>query len=81
MQQVEIRVKGRIDPHWSEWLEGLQISHANQDITILTGTITDQTTLYGLISKLRDLGLALIYLQCVEAKVSKNQQSQRFSGC
>ena len=68
MQQIEIRVKGRIDPHWSEWLEGLHISHANQDMSILTGPIKDQTTLYGLISKLRDLGLALVYLRCKEDK-------------
>jgi len=66
MQQVEIRVKGRIDSHWSEWLEGLQINHADQDISILTGPIIDQTTLYGLITKLRDLGLVLVYLRCEE---------------
>lgn len=61
-------MKGRIDPHWSEWLEGLQISHVNQDISILTGTINDQTILHGLISKLRNLGLALVYLRCEEDK-------------
>ena len=60
MQHVEIRVKGRIDKRWSEWLEGLRIVHADQDETVLTGTVLDQSALYGLIAKLRDLGLPLL---------------------
>ena len=60
MQQVEIRVKGRIDERWSEWLDGLQIRHTAQDETVLAGTILDLSVLYGLMSKLRDLGLSLV---------------------
>jgi hypothetical protein len=59
MQQVEIRVKGQIDPRWSEWLEGLTVRHVDPDGTVLTGPILDQAALYGLIAKLRDLGLPL----------------------
>jgi hypothetical protein len=59
MQQVEIRVKGQIDERWSEWLDGLTIRHAEPDETVLTGPIQDQAALYGLIAKLRDLGLPL----------------------
>lgn len=60
MPQVEIRVQGRIDEQWSEWLDGLTITHTNQDETVLTGFIVDQAALYGLLSKLRDLGLPLV---------------------
>ena len=66
MQQVEIRVKGRIDERWSAWLDGLTIRHTAQDETVLTGAILDQAELYGLISKLRDLGLSLSLVRCVE---------------
>jgi len=59
MQQVEIRVKGRLDARWSEWLEGLGIRHTAQGETVLTGPLLDQAALYGLMSKLRDLGLTL----------------------
>ncbi len=65
MQQVEIRVKGRIDERWSEWLDGLAITHTEQDETVLAGPILDQAALYGLMSKLRDLGLALLSVNCV----------------
>lgn len=59
MQQIEIVVKGHLDPHWSEWLEGMTITHTT-DETILCGTVADQSALYGLLSRLRDLGLTLI---------------------
>ena len=66
MQQVEIRVKGRIDERWSDWLDGLTIRHTAQDESVLAGPILDQAALYGLMSKLRDLGLSLLSLHCVE---------------
>ena len=65
-QQVEIRVKGRIDEHWSEWFDGLAITHSDQDETVLTGPIPDQAALYGLIAKIRNLGLWLRSVSCVE---------------
>lgn len=65
MQQVEIRVKGRIDERWSEWLDGLTVCHTTGGETVLAGRILDQAALYGLISKLRDLGLSLLSVNCV----------------
>ena len=60
MQQVEIRVKGQIDQHWSEWFEGLAITHTEEGETVLTGTVVDEAAMYGLLSKLRDFGLQLL---------------------
>jgi hypothetical protein len=60
MQQVDIRVEGHLDSQWSEWLEGFTITHTEQDETLLAGTVADQAALYGLIAKLRDLGVKLL---------------------
>jgi hypothetical protein len=60
MQQVEIRVSGQIDERWSEWLEGLTITHTEEGETLLAGPVLDQSALYGLIARLRDLGLPLL---------------------
>jgi hypothetical protein len=60
MQSVEIRIKGHLDENWSEWLDGFTLIHTEQDETILTGMIQDQAALYGLMAKLRDLGVRLI---------------------
>ena len=66
MQQIEIRVKGRIDKRWSEWLDDLTITHTDQGKTVLAGPILDQAALYGLIAKLRDLGLPLLAVNAVK---------------
>ena len=72
MLQIEIRVEECIDERWSEWLDGLAITHtASGSIraggeTTLTGPIADQAALYGLIGKLRDLGLSLVSIHRVE---------------
>jgi len=68
MQQVEIRIKGHIDKRWSEWLEDLTITHTDQYETVLTGSIADQSALYGLVAKLRDLGLPLSSVSAWEKK-------------
>ena len=60
MQQIEIRVKGQIDQHWSDWFGGLIITHTKLGESVLTGTIRDQVALRGLLSSIADLGLELI---------------------
>ncbi len=60
MQRVEIRAKGHLDKDWTSWLEGFTFTYTAQDETLLTGTVKDQAALYGLIAKLRDLGIQLV---------------------
>ena len=62
-----ITVKGHVDLNWSDWFDGLTISHdAERNETILAGTIRDQAALLGVISKVRDLGLALVSLNRID---------------
>lgn len=68
MHVVEIRIKGRIDQQWSEWFEDLTITHTEQGETLLTGEVADQAALYGLLAKLRDLGLALLSVKHVASE-------------
>lgn len=56
----EIIVKGRLDTDWSRWLEGLTVTHDDRGETILSGPIRDQAALYGILAKMRDMGLFLI---------------------
>ena len=66
MQDVEIIIKGQIDPLWSEWLGGLEIAHIGQDQSQLSGSIADQAILYGILTKLRDLDLNLVSVELTE---------------
>ena len=65
MRQVEIRIEGHLDESWAEWLEGFTFSHSEQGETVLTGSVKDQAALYGLIAKLRDLGVKLVSINSV----------------
>jgi hypothetical protein len=58
-----IRVDGHLDAHWSEWLEGMTLTHEEGGVTRLEGPVRDQAALYGLLNKLRDLRLALVTVQ------------------
>ena len=66
MQHIEIRVKGWIKQQWSEWFGGLTINHSDPAETVLTGLVPDQAALYGIIARLRDLGLQLISVSSEE---------------
>jgi hypothetical protein len=66
MIRIEIRVQGRIDENWSNWFDDLAITHTGGDETILTGFIADQAMLYGILTRLRNLGLPLLSVNHVE---------------
>jgi hypothetical protein len=59
-EHYAIRIKGHLDPCWSEWFEGLAVTHTESGETILSGPVADQATLHGLLAKVRDLNLSLI---------------------
>ncbi len=57
--RYEIRVQGILDERWTAWFEGLQIG-GDHSQTVISGPVTDQAALHGLLNKVRDLGLVLI---------------------
>ncbi len=58
--RYEIRVRGRLDARWTARFDGLSMRHEPDGTTVLSGLVTDQAALHGLISWVRDLGLPLI---------------------
>ncbi len=56
----QIKVKGHLSSSWSDWFDGLVITNTEQGETLLHGPIVDQAALYGVLIKVRDLGLTLI---------------------
>ncbi len=76
MLQVEIHFKGQMNEKWSGWFGGLSISHRD-DETILTGLVVDQAALYGILSRLRDLGLQLTSVSSEEVEKETDERSLR----
>jgi hypothetical protein len=56
----QIRIKGHLGPQWTDWFGGLTITLEEGGETLLTCPVVDQAALYGLLRKVRDLGLPLI---------------------
>ncbi len=59
-QQYEIRFRGHLGGIAREWFDGFSLRAEPDEVTVLWGRIIDQATLYGLLSRLRDLNLQLI---------------------
>lgn len=56
----QIRVQGILDAGWSDWFDRLTIIPQVNGETLLTGVVVDQSALYGLLNKMRDIGLTLL---------------------
>lgn len=64
----EIRLKGYLDARWAESFEHMSFTHTSDGTTILSGPVVDQAALYGLLRKVRDLGLPLLAVNLVDLK-------------
>lgn len=67
----ELRVSGRISTHAATWFEGMTLTvdeTTTPPQTIIRSHLVDQAALYGLISRVRDLGLTLLAIARVEQK-------------
>jgi hypothetical protein len=58
----QIRVKGHLGRQWTDWFEGLSITQEDNGETLLTGPVVDQAALHGLLRKVRDLGMPLLWV-------------------
>lgn len=56
----QIRVQGHLGPQWKDWFEGMTITNVEQGEAILVGPLADQAALFGVLLKIRDLGLPLL---------------------
>jgi hypothetical protein len=65
-RMYRIRVEGHLKSYWSDWFEGLVISTEEDGDTSLCGPVRDQAALYGLLAKVRDLGLNLVSVARIE---------------
>lgn len=63
-EYCEIKIRGNLDPAWSDWFAGLQLTHLEGNITLLSGPLPDQAALHGLLERVRDLNLTLISVTC-----------------
>jgi hypothetical protein len=71
--RYEIRVEGVLDDRWSEWFEGLRIENQGGE-TLLSGSLTDQPALHGILDKVLDLGLSIIAVRRIPPEESAGER-------
>ena len=68
-----IRLEGQLRAEWADWFAGLSVTRQSDGTTLLSGPVVDQAALYGLLKKVRDLGLPLISVNQVSIHSQKEQ--------
>ena len=69
-----IRVSGRMDPSWSERLQGMILTVFEEDqatFTELSGLLPDQAALMGVLEHLNNCGISLLAMECLAAELEK----------
>ena len=63
----QIRVKGHLEEEWSDWFEGMVITHLENGESSITGPVIDQPALFGLLFKVNSLNLTLLSVNVISA--------------
>ena len=66
----QIRVKGHLDERRVHSLGEMKVTHTPGGETVLTGLMADQAALYGMLNRLRDLGIPLLAVNIVDTSQS-----------
>lgn len=66
-QLYEIRIKGYLSPYRAQMFTGMEMVQGPGGETVLTGPVTDQAALYGILNRIRDLGVPLLSVRRLSA--------------
>ena len=69
--RYEIRLQGHLDARWAAWFDGLRLAHESDGTTVISGPVTDQAALHGLLKRVGDLGLPLISVTQIDPNSKK----------
>lgn len=62
-----IMIKGNLKPHW---FESLSVEKFGAFNTVIRGELVDQAALYGVLNRIRDLGVELISVSSEDEVIS-----------
>jgi hypothetical protein len=74
---MEIRVKGQLDDQWRDWFENMELKLLENGEMILSGAISDQAALMGILNKLNRLNLKLLSVNEVSQNKSDVEKEKK----
>jgi hypothetical protein len=63
----EVRVRGWLGATGATWFEGLRVTPTAGGDTLIAGRLPDQSSLHGVLARIRDLGLVLVSVEVRDA--------------
>lgn len=63
-QHITIRIHGHLPDHYIADFEGMLVSRLGSGETVISGEVRDQAQLFGLLIRIRDLGIPLLEISC-----------------
>jgi hypothetical protein len=72
-----IKIGAHLDHEWSEWFDGMEVTYAENGDTFLTGAVNDQAMLYGVLTKLCNLGLQLISVTRLSDRAEDDETAKK----
>ncbi len=70
----QIRLKGHLSSQWAMYFDGFTLTNSENGEALLTGVITDQAALHGVLAKIRDLGLPLLSVNNIANGPARKEQ-------
>jgi hypothetical protein len=70
----EIRLDGHLDSRWTAWFDVVSLTHESNGTTVIHAQVADQSSLHGLLQKVRDIGIPLVSVAQVEPDLSPTIQ-------
>ena len=61
-ERYRIELQSALDGDWSSWLGNLELTHTPTGHTVLIGDVADQAALHGLLARIRDLGIPILFV-------------------
>lgn len=71
-EYYEIRCQGHLGEHWKSRFAGMSMIHEEDGTTTFTGPVIDQPALFGLLDRVRDLGVVLISVRRMNLNADSN---------
>jgi hypothetical protein len=56
----EIRIEGELGKEWADWFGDLALVREGEGVTLISCKSVDQSALFGILKRVRDLGLPLL---------------------